>query len=99
METKKEQPRLMKLSLESAYSLLLKMVLLDFINDIGKGNCYRCKKPIRKAKELAIDHVKPWYQEDPTLFWDLSNIVFSHKQCSRSHKLNLKFVEIMKERT
>lgn len=46
--------------------------------------CFRCTKPIESASVLSLDHIKDWLHEENAinLFFDTSNIAFSHKKCN-----------------
>jgi len=46
--------------------------------------CYQCGAEIEFSKDISIEHKTPWlHSEDPKgLFFDLDNVVFSHKSCN-----------------
>jgi len=46
--------------------------------------CYQCGAEIESSKDISIEHIIPWlHSEDPKgLFFDLKNVVFSHKSCN-----------------
>ena len=50
----------------------------------NKNVCRRCNKLIESADEFSIDHIRDWLHSDnpKKLFFDLSNIGFSHKRCN-----------------
>lgn len=48
----------------------------------GMTECYRCGLPIENEFDLSIDHKEPWVGVSSDLYWDLSNIAFSHKSCN-----------------
>ena len=49
--------------------------------------CYRCGWKIDSNEDMTIEHIKPWEgrEDGEKLFWDLSNIAFSHRWCNRPH--------------
>jgi hypothetical protein len=66
----------------TAANRLRKLVLFDLLKRHNENICYRCKKNIEQAEDLSIEHIKPWEHVDVALFWDLSNIAFSHLRCN-----------------
>lgn len=68
----------------TASGRLRKELLFQLARKCGLTNCFRCGKEIAMAEDLSIDHKKPWlHSEDPKgLFFDLSNVAFSHKLCN-----------------
>ena len=66
----------------TAANRLRKMVLFDILKRHKENICVRCSKEIETVEELSIEHIKPWEHEDTALFWDLTNIGFSHLKCN-----------------
>ncbi len=66
----------------TACSRLRKMVLFDVLCRHQENICARCGNKIEIVEELSIEHVKPWEGILTELFWDLSNIAFSHLHCN-----------------
>src|SRR5579864_1616417 len=66
----------------TAANRLRKLVLFDLLIRHKENVCYRCKQQIQKAEELSIEHKRPWENVDVKLFWDLTNIAFSHLSCN-----------------
>lgn len=66
----------------TAANRLRKLVLFDVLQRHKENICYRCNLEIQDATELSIEHKKPWEGIDTNLFWDLSNVAFSHLQCN-----------------
>ncbi len=68
----------------TAAGKLRKMILFSLVHRLELDTCYRCKEPIISIDDLSIEHIKPWLDsEDPIdLFFDLSNIAFSHIKCN-----------------
>jgi hypothetical protein len=61
---------------------LVKDLLFKFVQEAGHV-CHRCKKPLTR-EDFSIEHVEPWLDsaEPARLFFDLSNIAYSHKLCN-----------------
>jgi len=66
----------------TAANRLRKLVLFDVLQRHKENNCYRCGSLIVSADELSIEHKQPWEKIDVKLFWDLTNIAFSHLSCN-----------------
>jgi hypothetical protein len=61
---------------------LRKLVLYHLVHKLGLNRCHRCHKRIESPDDLGIDHKEPWLDVSAELFWDLSNVTFSHKHCN-----------------
>lgn len=63
---------------------LKKLILFDLLKQLKKNYCYQCASEIETPEELSIEHKTPWlHSNDPKgLFFDLSNIAFSHLSCN-----------------
>lgn len=77
---KKDQQLGMNFS--TASHRLHKMVLLDLLQRYGEADCFRCGELIETTENLSIEHKVAWQDVDPALFWDLSNITWSHRSCN-----------------
>ena len=73
----------------TASSRLIKDILFKFINDLKLNSCYHCQTPMSRD-DFSIEHKTPWLDSETPkeLFFDLTNISFSHLSCnvSRSRK-------------
>ena len=69
----------------TANARLRKMILFRLVVMTGLDNCFVCGAKISAIDELSIEHKQPWLDRDPSLFWDLDNIAFSHRRCNRPH--------------
>ena len=58
------------------------MLFYSFVKKLSLDHCYRCDEKIENYKELSIDHKKPWENISNDLFWDISNIAYSHLSCN-----------------
>lgn len=73
----------------TANARLRKNILFHLLQKHGENVCSVCKKIIETKNELSIEHIKPWEDRDPNLFWDLDNIAFSHILCNKPHNLRV----------
>ena len=64
---------------------LRKMILFDLLRRHKENTCHVCGSEILTSGELSIEHKKPWEGVSAELFWDLTNIAFSHTQCNKPH--------------
>lgn len=69
----------------TAANRLRKMVLFRQLQKYGDNVCVRCGELIETAKDLSIEHIKPWEGVSAELFWDLENVAFSHRRCNVTH--------------
>lgn len=69
----------------SAATKLRKNILFSLLTRLEENVCWKCKLKIEKPDELSVEHIKPWENISADLFWDLSNVVFSHLSCNRPH--------------
>lgn len=75
------------MSYGTASNRLKKQVMLQLLQRLNADICYKCSEQIETAEELSIEHIEPWFDREggQELFWDLSNIAFSHLTCNRPH--------------
>ena len=74
-----------------ARNRLTRMILFELITRHGENGCYRCGEIISTVKEMSVEHKEAWLDVDPALYWDMSNIAFSHLSCnSASHRQPLR---------
>jgi hypothetical protein len=66
----------------TATGRLRKNILFHLLKKLNENICFKCKTSIKGVEDLSIEHVKPWENVDPNLFWDLDNIAFSHLRCN-----------------
>lgn len=69
----------------TAVNRLRKKVLFHLLCKLQENVCYRCEKPIEKEDDISLEHKIGWVNVSADLFWDLSNIGFSHTWCNYSH--------------
>jgi hypothetical protein len=77
---KKEQQLGMPWS--TASSRLDRLIMFWLAQQCGKDTCHHCGEPILTIEDFSVEHKKPWLDVDSKLFWDLSNIAFSHLLCN-----------------
>lgn len=72
----------------TACNRLRKSLLFQLAQQCGRAVCHRCQQPITDVAHFSIDHMVPWEKSDTPayLFFDLSNIGFSHLFCNVSHR-------------
>lgn len=70
----------------TAAGQLRKTLLFYFAVRLNEDICFRCGQRIDEEKQFSIEHKVPWlHSENPKeLFFDLSNISFSHLKCNLS---------------
>lgn len=56
-------------------------ILWRLIVALGQDRCFRCELAMDRDT-FSVDHRLPWYPDKPELFWDQSNIFFSHVACN-----------------
>ena len=69
----------------TASAKLRKSILFNLLQKLKQDICIRCGNKIVTIDDLSIEHIKPWENIDPKLFWDLNNIAFSHLACNTRH--------------
>ena len=68
----------------TASARLKKAVMFELVVRAGLDTCFRCGERIETAADLSIDHKVDWVDVDSKLFWDLSNVAFSHRACNKN---------------
>jgi hypothetical protein len=66
----------------TASNRLRKMVLLRLLKRLDEDICFRCGKRIISSEDLSVEHKEDWLGNDPSLFWNLDNVAFSHRLCN-----------------
>lgn len=68
----------------TASSRLNRMIMFSMICRLGINACHQCGEPMT-VENFSVEHIVPWFDSgDPyKLFFDLSNISFSHLSCNR----------------
>jgi len=66
----------------TAANRLRRMILFDLVRKLGLDTCIRCGLQIEEIEQFSIDHIEPWLDASPDLFWDLDNMGFAHKHCN-----------------
>lgn len=84
----KNKSEVLGLNFSTATHQLKKSLMLHLAKQCNMSKCYRCGKEIETGKELSVDHKKDWLQSTNSveLFWDISNLAFSHKSCNTEAK-------------
>lgn len=69
----------------TARNRLVLALLFSLVQEVGRDRCHVCGEVIKTEKELSIEHIAPWEGVSAELFFDLTNITFSHRKCNRPH--------------
>ncbi len=83
-KSNRKKSKFLGMSISTAKSKLVRLLLFSFAEELGRNTCYRCKQTIETSEDFTIDHKEPWLHNDLDLFWDLENIAFSHHGCNSS---------------
>jgi hypothetical protein len=84
----KDKSKQLGMPFGTAQNRLRKKMLFHLVCRLNENICHRCNKEIETAKELSMEHIKPWLHEDANLFWDIKNITFSHHKCNSGSRRN-----------
>lgn len=68
----------------TAVHRLRKSIIFALLGLLNLNVCFQCGEAIKSLEDLSVEHKVPWLDsEDPKkLFFDLSNIAFSHLVCN-----------------
>jgi hypothetical protein len=70
----------------TAANRLRKIILFNLLVRHKENICFKCGQEISTVEEISIEHKLPWEGIDAKLFWDLSNIAFSHLLCNKQDR-------------
>ena len=70
----------------TACAKLRQQLFFKLLVETGRNVCHVCGETILTVDECSIEHIKPWLNVDPSLFWDHENIAFSHRKCNRPNR-------------
>ena len=82
MKSRERGHQLLGMPMGTANARLRKMILFNLSKKCGMDICIRCNNPIERIEDFTIEHIQPWEHRNSKLFWDLSNIAFSHSKCN-----------------
>lgn len=68
---------------QTACGNLRKSLIFHMAQKLGEDNCFRCRLKIETEDEMTLDHKIEWENVDPKLFFDVTNVAFSHAKCNR----------------
>jgi len=84
-KNKNKEKRALQLGMNpsTASGRLVKDILWDLICKTSQDNCCKCGEAMARDT-FSVEQIEPWLDsEDPVgLFFDLSNISFSHLKCN-----------------
>lgn len=70
----------------TARSRLHKNIMFSLLKELNNNFCYRCGQKIENIDDFSVDHIIDWRykekEEAEKLFFDLSNIKYSHLGCN-----------------
>jgi hypothetical protein len=69
----------------TATNRLRKNILFSLLVRLKENICSVCGGEISSSTDMSIEHKQPWEGRSSELFWELSNITFSHAGCNRQH--------------
>ena len=61
----------------TACARLRRIVMFQLLRELRRTVCFRCGGEMSVA-DFSLDHKLDWMDQDPELFWDVTNIAFSH---------------------
>lgn len=82
----KKKAEQLGMPLGTASGRLKKQLLFKYVQLAGDDHCYACSDRIESVDDFTVEHIIPWLDSDPELFWDLDNVAFSHKACNIPHR-------------
>lgn len=82
----RDRGKLLGMPFGTANNRLMKTLLFYLVKRLGEHYCHVCGDEIADHTEMSIEHIKPWENRDPSLFWDVeNNVAFSHRACNKRH--------------
>ena len=84
MSSSARKSQFLGMSYGTAMHRLRASIMFSLVRQMGLNICHVCDEEILEP-DLSIEHIMPWEGRDQQLFWDLSNITFSHRKCNRPH--------------
>ena len=80
----KERAVQLGMSLGAARNILHKSILFNLVCKLEQNVCFQCGEPIINIDDFSIEHKQPWLHkvDCKELYFDLSNIAFSHLKCN-----------------
>ncbi len=83
MSSNKRKSDFLGMPFGTAGGRLRKMIMFHLLVRHKENICFKCEKVIESYDELSIEHIQRWEGVSIELYWDLSNIAFSHLKCNR----------------
>jgi len=69
------------MSLGKARGRLVRDFIFHLAQKLGLDKCGRCGGQLT-PENYSLDHVKDWFNTDVNLYWDVENLVLSHRKCN-----------------
>lgn len=67
----------------TAQNRLWNQVMFSLVVACGRDTCFRCGEKIVNWEDVSLDHKEDWLNDSVDLYWDISNVAFSHRKCNR----------------
>ena len=83
---KEEYKSQLGMGLSKATHLLKLDMTFNLLVKFGLDTCPKCAKKIENSSDLSLDHIKPWRNISPELFWDVNNVQYVHKKCNKTDR-------------
>ena len=82
--THKKRKKQLGMHPATAQHKLRKAIMFMLVQETHRDECHQCGKRIMSIEELSIEHKVPYLDGDNPreLFFDLTNIAFSHFACN-----------------
>lgn len=74
---------LLGMNVATASHLLRMDMMFSLAQQLRMTLCHKCGEDIESSRDLSLDHIRPWRAVSAELFWDLSNVSFTHKRCNK----------------
>ena len=69
------------MSFGTAGARLKRLIIWSLLVELNLEHCYRCEQ-LMSVDTYSIDHDINWLDNDVELFWDITNIRYSHLSCN-----------------
>lgn len=87
MTTSQRQADQLGMPYGTACNRLRRQIMFGLVQVTGLDACCKCGESMTEDN-YTIEHLRPWFDVDVDLFWDLDNVAFSHQACNRPHRHN-----------
>ena len=81
MESNRRKSQQLGMDYGTAAHQLRRLATWELLVASGRDICFRCGRKM-DSLSYSLDHTDPWLGVNNELFWDVSNISYSHKKCN-----------------